>query len=184
MLKIQQGLLINWHVVSPGFSKTTHSLWKETPRAYCSVPTEAAHRRHRYTYKSQMMRSWLQIAPRTSRRRQAYIQPARDSCSKLRDRCSGRKADGVSFFLPKYTVLGFSKEKFIPEIILPTLQTSCVLSLLKSKDFTGCSSKMNQRCISELPRCYFATSLAVQVSSFCWLLGMPALQSGWHHLNI
>jgi len=104
-----------------------------------------------------MMRASLQIAPTTRRRREVYIQPARDSCSKLRDRCSGRKADGVSLSLPKYTVLGFSKEKFISDFILLALQTSPMPSLLKSKDFSGCPSEMNQRDITELP-CYYSAS--------------------------
>lgn len=104
-----------------------------------------------------MMRASLQIAPTTRRRREVYIQPARDSCSKLRDRCSGRKADGVSLSLPKYTVLGFSKEKFITDFILLALQTSPMPSLLRSKDFSGCPSEMNQRDITELP-CYYSAS--------------------------
>lgn len=154
-------------LLSHGFSKRTHTTYeRKYPCAYCLLPTETAHRRQHYRYKSQMMWSLLQIASRTGKRRQVYIQPARDSCSKLRDRCSGRKADGVSFFLPKYTVLGFSKEKIFPEFILPLLKTSSMLSVLKSKHFTGCSPEMNQRYISELPCYYFATYLAVKVS-FC-----------------
>lgn len=116
----------------------------------CSVPPDTAQRRQRCREKRQVMEKMLQRAPRTGKERQENTQPARASCSKFRDRCAGRKADGASFFLPKYTALGFSKEKFIPEFILPILHPSSLLCLLKSQHFPGCSSEMNHRPISEL----------------------------------
>lgn len=76
--------------------------------------------------------------------------PARAS-SEFGARCAGRKADGAPFLLPKYSALGFSKEKFIPEFTLPTVHPSSLLCLLRRKHFTGCSSEMNHGPISELP---------------------------------
>lgn len=123
--------------------------------------------------------SLLRRAPRTGKWRQEYAQLARDSCSKFRDRCVGRKADRASFFLPQYTALDFSKEKFIPDFILPTLHPSSLLCLFKNEYFTGCSSEMNHRPISELP----ATTLLL-TQQFKSAVFADCSTKGWHHLNI
>lgn len=131
--------------------------------------------------RSREKRQMMLFAAKKPRNRQGearVAQPARASCSKFRDRCAGREADGASFFLPKYIALGFLKEKFIPEFILPTLHPSSLLCLLKSKHL-GCSSEMNHRPISELP----ATTLLL-TQQFKAAVFADCSTKGWHHLNI
>lgn len=152
---------------------------RKYPCAYCSVPPDTAHRRQHSREKTQMML----FAAKSLKNRQGQARvcsTCKRHCSKFVERCAGRKADWASFFLPKYTAIGFLKEKkIIPEFILPTLHPSSLLCLLQSKHFTGCSSKMNHRPISELP----ATTLLL-TQQFKSAVFADCSAKGWHHLNI
>lgn len=97
--------------------------------AYCSVPPDTAHRRQHSREKIQMML----FAAKSLKNRQGQARvcsTCKRHCSKFVERCAGRKADWASFFLPKYTALGFSKEKklFLSSSSPPFILQLCFVS--------------------------------------------------------
>lgn len=135
--------------------------------AYCSVPPDTAHRRQHSREKIQMML----FAAKSLKNRQGQARVC-STCkrhrSKFVERCAGRKADWASFFLPKYTPLGFSKEKknFLSSSSPPFISALSLTERALHRMFFQNESQAHFWVTSYS----FAPHSAVQVCSFCWLL--------------
>jgi len=152
------------------------------PSAYCSVPTETAHRRQHYRYKTQMMRSVLQKAPRTGKRRQVYIQPARQ-LFQIKRQMLRKKSRWSLIFRAQIHCTWLLKGKIYPWVHPPHTPDFIYAFSLKEPAFHRMFFQNKSEVYfwaTMLLFCY----LAAEVSRFCWLLSTPALQSGWHHLNM